>query len=224
MYTILQNGPAPPFEQPLKFTCFRFSYPYPVDQCRGSVCASLVIGSQMPLNPGTCFSKSSREPPSLARMSGFQSALRPYEAVIDSDLEVDEEDMVTDSDSDEIEYLGTRPRDFPRVGSDDEDEEVVYLGTRPRNLARRHPSGLPDSNSVPSKLPARRKKISGECPICYEEFEPKNEEIVWCKATCGNNVHKACFEAWRQRHSPEELCCVFWYVPKLRLGSSFAKC
>lgn len=159
-------------------------------------------------------------------MSEFQSALRPYGAVFDSGLEVDEENMVidSDSDSDEIQYLGTRPRDFPRVGSDDEDEEVVYLGTRPRILARRQSSELPDSNSASSKFPARRKKISGECPICYEEFEPKNEEIVWCKATCGNNVHKACFEAWRQRHSPEELCCVFWYVPNLRLDSSFTEC
>lgn len=140
---------------------------------------------------------------------------------------MDEDDVVTDSDSDEIEYLGTRPRDIPRVDSDDEDddeEEVVYLGTRPRNLARRQSSDLPDSNSASSKPTTRRKKISGECPICYEEFEPKNEEIIWCKATCGNNVHKACFEAWRQRHSPEELCCVFWYVPNLGFDPSFAKC
>lgn len=158
-------------------------------------------------------------------MSRFQSILQPYEAFTDSDLEVDEEDVVIDSDSDEIEYLGTRPRGIPRVDIEDEDddEEVVYLGTRPRNLARRQSSDLSDLNSASSKLPARRKKISGECPICYEEFEPKNEEIVWCKATCGNNVHKACFEAWRQRHSPEELCCVFWYVLNLGSDPSFAK-
>lgn len=155
---------------------------------------------------------------SLTRMSAFQNLLGSYGNVTDSDMEVDEEDVVIDSDSDEIEYLGTRPRDIPRVDSEagDDDEEVVYLGTRPRNLAKRQSSELFDSNSATSKLPARRKKISGECPICYEEFEPKNEEIVWCKATCGNNVHKACFGAWRQRHSPEELCCVFWYV--LNLG------
>lgn len=157
-------------------------------------------------------------------MSEFQSLLRPYGAVTDSGLEVDEEDVVIDSDSD-IEYLGTRPRDIPRVESEDEDddEEVVYLGTRPRKLAGSRSSELSDSNSTSSKLPVRRKKISGECPICYEEFEPKNEEIVWCRATCGNNVHKACFEAWRQRHSPEELCCVFWYVLYLGFDSKFCK-
>lgn len=158
-------------------------------------------------------------------MSGSQRLLQPYGAVTDSDLEVDEEDVVIDSDSDDIEYLGTRPRDIPRVAGEDGDgdEEVVYLGTRPRNLARRQSSELSDSNSASSKLPARRKKISGECPICYEEFEPKNEEIVWCKATCGNNLHKACFEAWRQRHSPDELCCVFWYVLTLGFDSKFCK-
>ena len=58
-------------------------------------------------------------------MSGFQSLLRPYGAVVASDLEVDEEDMVIDSDSDEIEYLGTRPRDIPRSYSDDEDDEEI---------------------------------------------------------------------------------------------------
>lgn len=158
-------------------------------------------------------------------MSGFQSLLQPYGPDTDSDLEVDEEDVVIDSDSDEIEYLGTRPRDISRLDGDDEDddEDVIYLGTRPRNVTRKKSSELFDSNSSPSKLSARRKKISGECPICYEEFESKSEEIVWCKATCGNNVHKACFEAWRQRHSPDELCCVFWYVLTPRLDSKFCK-
>jgi hypothetical protein len=40
-----------------------------------------------------------------------------------------------------------------------------------------------------------RKPIEGECPICYDELGD-NEAIVYCKASCGNNVHKACMRNW----------------------------
>ncbi|KAI4641084.1 hypothetical protein J4E93_007962 [Alternaria ventricosa] len=40
-----------------------------------------------------------------------------------------------------------------------------------------------------------RKPIEGECPICYDELG-ENEPIVYCKASCGNNVHKACMANW----------------------------
>jgi len=41
-----------------------------------------------------------------------------------------------------------------------------------------------------------RKPVEDDCPICCCEFEPKKEEIVFCKAACGNNIHKLCFEQW----------------------------
>lgn len=41
-----------------------------------------------------------------------------------------------------------------------------------------------------------RKPIEGECPICYTEFEAEKEAIVYCKAACGNNVHKDCMQSW----------------------------
>ncbi|KAL1797512.1 hypothetical protein ACET3X_004118 [Alternaria dauci] len=40
-----------------------------------------------------------------------------------------------------------------------------------------------------------RKPIEGECPICYDELG-RNEAIVYCKSSCGNNVHKACMQNW----------------------------
>ncbi|KAK4174163.1 hypothetical protein QBC36DRAFT_45512 [Triangularia setosa] len=45
----------------------------------------------------------------------------------------------------------------------------------------------------------KRKPIAGDCPICFEEFDAndnKKEEIVWCKAACGQNIHKQCFDMW----------------------------
>ncbi|KAF2848974.1 hypothetical protein T440DRAFT_142895 [Plenodomus tracheiphilus IPT5] len=40
-----------------------------------------------------------------------------------------------------------------------------------------------------------RKPIKGECPICYDELEDK-EHTVYCKSSCGNNVHKDCMQKW----------------------------
>lgn len=40
-----------------------------------------------------------------------------------------------------------------------------------------------------------RKPIEGECPICYDELGT-GEAIVYCKASCGNNVHKGCMQNW----------------------------
>ena len=42
---------------------------------------------------------------------------------------------------------------------------------------------------------SNRKPIEGECPICYDELEDK-EAIVYCKSSCGNNVHKDCMTKW----------------------------
>ncbi|KAK8074293.1 hypothetical protein PG994_005192 [Apiospora phragmitis] len=48
-----------------------------------------------------------------------------------------------------------------------------------------------------------RKAIEGDCPICFSEFD-EDDETVYCKATCGNNIHTECFEMWAatKRQSP----------------------
>jgi Ring finger domain len=57
--------------------------------------------------------------------------------------------------------------------------------------------------------PGKRKPIDGDCPICFTEFE-ENEEIVWCKAACGNNIHAACFERWASIQQAKGVTCVYW--------------
>ncbi|KAF2174408.1 hypothetical protein K469DRAFT_712944, partial [Zopfia rhizophila CBS 207.26] len=44
----------------------------------------------------------------------------------------------------------------------------------------------------------KRKPIEDDCPICCMEFKPEKEAIVYCKAACGNNIHKQCFDKWAQ--------------------------
>jgi uncharacterized Zn-finger protein len=41
-----------------------------------------------------------------------------------------------------------------------------------------------------------RKPIEGECPICYDDLDSGKETIVYCKASCGNNIHQSCMKKW----------------------------
>jgi hypothetical protein len=59
----------------------------------------------------------------------------------------------------------------------------------------------------------KRKPIEGDCPICFMEFEPEKEEIVWCRSACGNNIHKTCFNQWAATSTADGIRCVYWYVP-----------
>lgn len=58
----------------------------------------------------------------------------------------------------------------------------------------------------------KRKSMEGcDCPICFMPFEPNaKEEIVWCRAACGNNVHRRCFEQWAKSQAGREVRCVYW--------------
>ncbi|KAE9968939.1 hypothetical protein BLS_005601 [Venturia inaequalis] len=56
-----------------------------------------------------------------------------------------------------------------------------------------------------------RKQISDDdnCPICFMEFDHGFEDTVYCKAACGNNVHKECFDQWAasRRQSSAPVTC-----------------
>ncbi|KAM0715668.1 hypothetical protein Q7P37_009166 [Cladosporium fusiforme] len=50
-----------------------------------------------------------------------------------------------------------------------------------------------------------RKPIEEDCPICCMEFQA-DEAIVWCRAACGNNVHKECFGLWAKAKRDNVTC------------------
>lgn len=50
-----------------------------------------------------------------------------------------------------------------------------------------------------------RKPIEEDCPICCMEFKA-DESIVWCRAACGNNVHKECFDLWAKAKKGHVTC------------------
>eukprot|EP01024_Parvocaulis_polyphysoides_P047494 TRINITY_DN45013_c0_g1_i2.p1 TRINITY_DN45013_c0_g1~~TRINITY_DN45013_c0_g1_i2.p1 ORF type:complete len:355 (-),score=56.13 TRINITY_DN45013_c0_g1_i2:209-1234(-) len=51
----------------------------------------------------------------------------------------------------------------------------------------------------------RRRKVEGDCPICFDELVEGGEELVWCR-TCGNNLHKGCFVRWQQQKRGAATC------------------
>ncbi|RJE23541.1 hypothetical protein PHISCL_04125 [Aspergillus sclerotialis] len=59
----------------------------------------------------------------------------------------------------------------------------------------------------------KRKAVEGDCPICFMEFEVDKEEIVWCRAACGNNIHKFCFDQWAATQRSQGVRCVYCRSP-----------
>lgn len=87
--------------------------------------------------------------------------------------------------------------------------QLAFLSSELREILDRAPP-------IPSEVPTddnheKRKTIEGECPICYMELDEKQDKLVWCKAACGNNMHKSCFDAWAasQNKSGNEARCVY---------------
>ena len=61
-----------------------------------------------------------------------------------------------------------------------------------------------------------RKEIEGDCPICCEEFSGGDKaSVTWCQSSCGNNMHKACFDQWarQKRAIGGPITCPFCRAP-----------
>lgn len=73
--------------------------------------------------------------------------------------------------------------------------QLALLSTELRDIFANAPA--PASESGPEK-DKNRKAVDGDCPICFEEMQAGDakEPLVWCKAACGQNIHKECFEMW----------------------------
>ncbi|KAF9738637.1 hypothetical protein PMIN06_001950 [Paraphaeosphaeria minitans] len=116
-------------------------------------------------------------------------------------------------------HIGNVPScDCPHAKKGNQCKHIIYVMLRvlkaPENIAFqlaltsselrdlfRHAAPIPSAGSgteggLEAELDGNRKKIEGECPICYCDFEPGKESIVYCKAACGNNVHKSCMQSW----------------------------
>jgi len=69
------------------------------------------------------------------------------------------------------------------------------------------PQSSDTGSATSSDTGGSRKPIEGDCPVCVMEFEA-GEDVTWCKAACGNNIHQHCFEQWA-KSKPGAVKCVF---------------
>ncbi|ORY19258.1 hypothetical protein BCR34DRAFT_209094 [Clohesyomyces aquaticus] len=73
---------------------------------------------------------------------------------------------------------------------------------------------IPKADAEAESSDGNRKPIEGECPICYTEFESDKDATVYCKVSCGNNVHKESMGNWacvRVSKSTCPYCRAIWH-------------
>ena len=73
------------------------------------------------------------------------------------------------------------------------------------------PQSTSGATSISTETGGSRKPVEGDCPICVMEFE-EGDDIVWCKAACGNNIHRQCFEQWAKSKAGQ-VKCVYCRTP-----------
>ncbi|KAF2869090.1 hypothetical protein BDV95DRAFT_112029 [Massariosphaeria phaeospora] len=61
-------------------------------------------------------------------------------------------------------------------------------------------------------LQKHRKEIVGECSICHEDLDSEVNNITFCRAKCGQNIHVTCIDRW-QASRPNDTTCPMCRVP-----------
>ncbi|KAK6427965.1 hypothetical protein LTR95_015899, partial [Oleoguttula sp. CCFEE 5521] len=85
--------------------------------------------------------------------------------------------------------------------------QLAFISSELREIFATAPP-LPSETADESTKDGNRKEAEGECPICYSDFEPTSKEsIVYCKASCGNNVHKECMKQWAASNRGGAVTC-----------------
>lgn len=99
--------------------------------------------------------------------------------------------------------------------------QLAFLTSELRDIFAAAPTPIASASSSSSSTSAsssadpssNRKAIEGDCPICFTAFEPGEEEIVFCRAACGNNIHAECFEQWAKSQAGKAVRCVYCRTP-----------
>ncbi|KAI3338088.1 hypothetical protein F4824DRAFT_98076 [Ustulina deusta] len=73
--------------------------------------------------------------------------------------------------------------------------QLALLSTELREIFESAPPIEIAGDSNDKSHDPNRKQIEGDCPICFTPFEGP-EDTVYCRATCGQNMHKECFAMW----------------------------
>jgi hypothetical protein len=91
--------------------------------------------------------------------------------------------------------------------------QLAFISSELKDIFARAPP-LPSETAENDGKDGNRKPVEGECPICCNDFEPESSEtIVYCKAACGNNIHKDCFGQWAATRTGQAVTCPFCRTP-----------
>jgi len=91
--------------------------------------------------------------------------------------------------------------------------QLAFTSSELRDIFTNAPP-LPSETASSDAQDGNRKPLEGECPICCNDFEPDSSEtIVYCKAACGNNIHKDCFAQWAATKRGQTITCPFCRSP-----------
>lgn len=98
--------------------------------------------------------------------------------------------------------------------ADEQNNDVSIYAEDSIRQAYRVKTGDPNV-ILPTKI-IEQKSITDddECPICYEKLLDEQNNILFCSTSCGNNLHKNCFEKWRRAKASlnESITCPFCRV------------
>lgn len=93
--------------------------------------------------------------------------------------------------------------------------EGVLANQRVRQRFREITGTNPEPDALPKDTEKSiQRDLEGDCPVCYEALAGNDgkpgELVVFCK-TCGNNVHRDCFERWSRskRSTGGRVTCIY---------------
>lgn len=86
---------------------------------------------------------------------------------------------------------------------------------QPRNTTQEDIPSAPQPAEAEHHHP-RRRPITEPCPVCTSEICCE-DDAVWCRAQCGQSIHRGCFASWRRECLGGEeqgrrarVTCVYW--------------
>ncbi|KAI8956484.1 hypothetical protein F5Y11DRAFT_361687 [Daldinia sp. FL1419] len=93
--------------------------------------------------------------------------------------------------------------------------QLALLSTELQEIFERAPPIETGGKSGAGTYDKKRKSLEGDCPICFMPFEDA-EDTVYCRATCGQNIHKECFEMWavtKRKSTRDQVTCPMCRAP-----------
>jgi len=81
--------------------------------------------------------------------------------------------------------------------ADEQNNDSSVLAEQPIREAYHAKTGDPNVILTVKNIEQKPITIDDECPICFESMMNEKDNILFCSTSCGNNIHKSCFEKWR---------------------------